>query len=346
MYEVCEFDKNFQMDLEPRLIEYLKKKKLYKKNGIESPMLEKEFSIDKQDVARIKAYLKGRKSGYDPNHTDFIQPDVNNFVSDELIKRDPRLEKIKEKQNRDKEAREQKDNYNIMSRSYDMYRDDRRFASAMGDDFKSKFNPRIWFDDKRANDVDSDEINPNVAKITDMKRRYRGPKVYKNKPPKIRRNDYMPWGSGENDDLSCPRYSLDEVMGKMDSYRENLVGYHHKNENDNFNVSLTENTEQKRGKEDSYHTTNPYVTGPKGPKKRDVDIENYLCMGHGGPTRGAKSLGYPNPAEHYFQYVSPDVQNPDNVVFERGMPSRMYNKDTTKSRYKGRDILPNFASSS
>jgi hypothetical protein len=74
-----------------------------------------------------------------------------------------------------------------------------------------------------------------------------------------------------------------------------------------------------------------------GSKLKDVNIENYLCYGN-TPSRSSKSLGYPNPVEHYFNYISDDISKPEHTVFEPGMPSRLYNKDTAKV-YKNREIM-------
>jgi hypothetical protein len=367
--EICNFDSRIEDKLEPRLTEYLKRKQYYKDNNIEGSMLEKEFNIDKNDIAKIKNYFQGKKLKKNIIHSDMIQPDSRHFPSEDL-QHDNRLQKIKNKQQRDREAVEQKNNYDVMARGYDMYRDDRKFASAYGDDFKSRFNPQVWMDDDfyRRNRVrqnqnpnaksrsvminsDSDQdsegsdfenSNPNIAnkqvrpnneQIKDMRKRYSNPNIYKNKPASIRYKDYMTRGC--NEDLASPNYSLDSIIGKLDTYNNNLSNYHREDEMDlDMKVSVPgAKCSNKREKENNYRAV-PYMNGSK---MRDVDIENYLCYGS-GPSRGSKSLGYPNPAEHYFQYISDDVSKPEHTVFEPGMPTRMRNKDTARS-YKTRDVM-------
>jgi hypothetical protein len=345
--EVSNFDLEMENKLEPRLMEYLKKKKLYKENGIEieNNITEKEFNIDKNDIIKIKNYLQGKKIKKNQSHNDMIEPDVQNFPSEKL-KTDSRLQKIKNKQQRDRDAIEQKNNYDVMARGYDMYRNDRKFASAYGNDFKSRFNPQVWMNNEKNNNFDSDgsdfeNENPNFLnkrsysqeQNIDMKRRYSNPNIYKNKPASIRYKDYMTRGC--NEDLASNNYSLDNIIGKLDTYRENLVKHNRHDESDiDISIPSYNNTNtNKREKENNYRAI-PHMNGSK---QRDVDIENYLCYGN-GPSRGAKSLGYPNPAEHYFQYISDDISKPEHTVFEPGMPTRMHNKDTARP-YKTRDIM-------
>lgn len=402
--EVCDFDSKLDEKLDMRLIEFLKKKQFYKDNNIEinNESLQKEFNIDKNDITKIKNYFQGKRLKKNQNsHSDMIQPITNGFPSEEL-KHDSRLDKIKKKQQRDKEANEQKDNYDGMSRGYDMYRNDRKFASAYGDDFKSRFNPQVWLDEEFyknkhhltrsplpssslkndnfvknnrlrkddklrsrniiPNDVsvynddkydrfdessDEDERNgynfakqnPNVAiapneeQILNKRRRYTNPNMYKHKKPDISYKKYIPRGC--NNDLAGPNYSLDSIIGKLDTYCDNLSDYHRHSEMDlDTKISVPGGKcNNKRGRENNYQS----VPQMNSSKMKDVDIENYLCYGN-GPSRGAKSLGYPNPAEHYFQYISDDVQKPEHTVFEPGMPTRIMNKDTARP-YKTRDVM-------
>jgi len=89
----------------------------------------------------------------------------------------------------------------------------------------------------------------------------------------------------------------------------------------------------KRDTENNYKSV-PYMNGSS---MKDIDAENYLSYGT-GQVKARKSRGYPNPAEHYFNYISNDIQTPEHSVFERGMPSRAFNK-TIARKYKERDVL-------
>jgi hypothetical protein len=65
-----------------------------------------------------------------------------------------------------------------------------------------------------------------------------------------------------------------------------------------------------------------------------VDIENYVK--YGVPTSKAKSLGFENPVEHYFQYIDDDIQKPEHVLFDRPADTRMANRKNVKP--KSREI--------
>ena len=67
---------------------------------------------------------------------------------------------------------------------------------------------------------------------------------------------------------------------------------------------------------------------------KNIDFENYVKYGY--TTSKARSLGFENPYEHQFQYIDEDIQNPDHVVFDRPMASRLDNK--TQQKFKQRDI--------
>ena len=62
---------------------------------------------------------------------------------------------------------------------------------------------------------------------------------------------------------------------------------------------------------------------------RDIGVDTYMKFGT-TPFRSGKSLGYPSTIEHSFNYISPDIQDPNHVVSERGIPSRGFNKMRNK----------------
>lgn len=343
-YESAEFENIAEIKLEPRLAEYLRKKKYYKENNINDNLIEKEYNISKNDIEKIKMYFESKKSkkkmfdNVNTYHTDYVDTRGQSFPS-MLEQKDKRLKRIEEKQQRDRDANQQRQNYDIISRGFDMYRDDRKFASAAGNDFKSLFNPEDWFHKGRnQEEIESDFENPNVSQVTDMRRRYANTNVYKNEPPQIRYNDYMTRGC--NEDLSKNKqnepYSLDSIIGNLQSYKQNTYRtYDRKNDIDaTTNVMMPHNnSNNKRDMENNYKAM-PYMNGSS---LRDVDVENYLSYGT-GQVRAKKSRGYPNWVEHHFDYISDDIQKPEHAVFERGMPSRMHNKDVARS-YKQREVL-------
>jgi hypothetical protein len=343
-FESAEFENIAEVKLEPRLSEYLKKKKHHKEHNINDDLIEKEYNISKRDIEKIKMYFeskKNKKKMFDNTntyHTDYVDTQGQKFPS-MTEQKDKRLKRIEDKQRRDREANQQRQNYDIISRGFDMYRDDRKFASAGGNDFKSRFDPEVWFENSRdQNELESDDENPNVSQVTDMRRRYANTHVYKNEPPKIRYKDYMTRGCNEGLSQNNPGepYSLDSIIGNLQSYKQNTYRtYDQKNAIDTVTGTVVPHNgcNDKRDMENNYKPM-PYMNGSS---LRDVDVENHLAYGT-GQVRAKKSRGYPNWVEHQFQYISNDIQKPEHSVWDPGMPTRMHNKDVAR-KYQGREVM-------
>lgn len=279
-----------KMGLDPRYRDYLAKKKYFKDNNIMGHDLDREYNITDQDKERIRAYfqIKNKQKtrithDNEIDHTGFqefqdkvsteyvdLRQSTSPFLADQI--KDKRMERIKKKQQTHTDAKHQRHNYDGIISKYDMYRDDRRFASAYGDDFrKSNFKPEQWFDETCGN-----TYQPN----TKTQNHYKQPKpvnfsqtnTYTN--PKSINNGY--------------------VFEKIES---------------------SDNTQD----------INKVI---RGARKRDINVDNYINYGnkYSETTRSAKSIGYPNPVEHYFQYISSDHQQPDHVVNNYGIPTRSFNR--------------------
>ena len=65
---------NNLISLEPRLSEYLNKKKFFEENNIDIDNLERKYSITKRDLVRIEAYQKGDLKSYNKTLDDDINP--------------------------------------------------------------------------------------------------------------------------------------------------------------------------------------------------------------------------------------------------------------------------------
>jgi len=289
-----------ELSLEPRLLEYLEKKKSYKNKSFESENLEKYYAITQKDINFINNYLSGKKND---TSSDFVEHKVSKFGSENLHN-DFRLHKMEKKQLKDKEALEQKNNYDDMYRKYDMYKKNSNFASATNNDFKTVFNPRIWLE----NNNKQDNMVAN-SKANDMKNRFAGMENTKNVPPPYKDNRNFP---------SSNNYTLDSIISKIDGFNDKVSCQ-------NFDYDENPNLE------------NLMNLNNNNKKKKNIDVENYLQYGS-TPNRSSKSLGYPTLAEHHFSYISNDISSPDHTVFERGMPSRLFNKDIAR-QYKSRDIM-------
>jgi len=127
----CQYDRhskiNFQCDnniqLEPRLQEYIKKKNFYRANNMETEVsFEKEFCITDEDLLRIKYFLKGEKNIYNyENQGKFIKKASPCVFEDpdKLYKSDPRYQKILKKVRKDKEANNLRKNYGKLNKDYE-----------------------------------------------------------------------------------------------------------------------------------------------------------------------------------------------------------------------------------
>lgn len=65
---------------------------------------------------------------------------------------------------------------------------------------------------------------------------------------------------------------------------------------------------------------------------KNIDVENEFKKGL--PSRSfindKRNKDYDNPIEHYFSYIDNDIQDPDHVVMQYPIPTRMSNKEHTE----------------
>jgi len=106
-----------ELSIEPRLLEYLSKKRFYKRNNIATAVsLEKEFQITPEDMETLKGYITLKKlqkfamdtpekNEFIPNDngmkfqnfsSDYDETEVPEFLSDKF-RDDPRFARLKEK---------------------------------------------------------------------------------------------------------------------------------------------------------------------------------------------------------------------------------------------------------
>ena len=310
---------NDDLGLEPRLLEYIKKKKFFKQNNIEIEFLDKEFSIRKNDLLKIKAFMKSDKKNYADSHTDIVDMSSASFPSSELQK-DPRMERIKAKQKKETEASEQRHDYGIISKSYDMYRNDRPFASAYGNDFsKSDFNPNNWFKNSKdeMSNLDQDKYFDNNTNSFNQTNTYVNPRSLN--------NGYI----GPATTINSNSHTIDDIIEKMNMPSFNT---NYQNSSNYSNYS----NKYKKEHENTYRSiplmssnSNLISNDVNNNYAKDIDVDSYMRMGT-TPLRAGKSLGYPSVMEHSFSYISSDIQDPSHVVMDRGIPSRTFNKENVK----------------
>ena len=129
---------------------------------------------------------------------------------------------------------------------------------------------------------------------------------------------------------------LGEIIGQLDSYGNKLNGtYQHMSEMDTDLKIVIPNVASngKKCLNSSSYRSVPYIGRTEGIRNIDVDCE----MRDSLTTRGSKSYGYSNPAEHYYDYISSDIQDPDHVVLDPGISTRLDNHKIARS-YK-REII-------
>lgn len=303
--------------LEPRLSEYIKKKRYYKENNIEPTInLEKIFSITDDDKKVIRSFLRGRPIYDDNNFNDFKdRTSVTTackkqfFPSKAFRDLDPRVSEL-EKQGQKK--------FNIPvnrgmfagSKTYDepikidnnIIYDSRDFTGFSLNDtrFDPRSDPRIEFGPEKFNKYESQyRVNKNSGN-QDSRRHYSSAKC----------NTYM------NNYPECCFKSDDRVLDRKTKCNQNIasygitpgpINYGDKSEMDTKNKVVIPNvgSNEKRNM-----STYQYMSEFNDRETRDVDFELELIRGMPSSVKlKNRSYGYRNPSENYFSYISDDFQS-------------------------------------
>jgi hypothetical protein len=313
---------NSNNKLEPRIVEYLKRKKFYEENNINCDEIEKQYQITKKDLETINIYNN--------NGRQFTQKTVKNYDEDnDLIDfakskfemtnmYDPRLERINEKVKRERDASKHKYNTTNLQRNYDMY--SRDFSSTTSKDFSNEFNLDNIRDEMSAPLQKEYEPNSNFNTheliSPASKHQY-------NNPPTIQRDQRLPYQRTNQTDTNIG-------SGYSKTYRVAETPYVQKcNTFDVDNkITIPANNCRKNDLNMLYNEFNTFGN------TKNIDYENYVKYGY--PTSKAKSLGFENPSDHFFQFIDPDIQDPRHVVSDRPILTRLDNKTT--ARAKKRDV--------
>ena len=158
-------------------------------------------------------------------------------------------------------------------------------------------------------------------------------RIYDNYPPTVQ-NNLRIYPMQNNKSIKQPTMHdtrIGGVIGDLETYASKInKTYQFKSEIDNESKHVIPCVNSK-GK--NYINTAAYKSVPyigRGDGVRDISIETEMIQGISGrtrrysndktldqlyleqnsglPARGAKSLGYKNPIEHYFDYISDDIQ--------------------------------------
>jgi len=338
------------INLEPRLVEYIRKKRYYKKNDVyPSIPLEKQYSITEEDKKLIYWYLKGKRDMVQNNtFGDYVDPTSSKFQTNDAYS-DPRFDRIRNKLQKQKEAQQMRHNYGTIEERYSMYKQ-RVAPMSADDDYHVRgmmaHSNNIPIDYDESNCIADDDYHDGgmmTYQNTNPSNRATGDNFlldshdfatnnpYSVKSPQRRTYNNPPRvirGRARQDNRFEDNNNVRKIIGELDTYHSNVERDYGRESNmdlDSRSVIPNINCNNKRGIGENNYSSVPYLMD-KG--VRDVDVENYIR--NGVPDSKAKSLGYANPVEHYFDYISDDIQDPNHIVFERGVPTRLYNRQTAR----------------
>ena len=289
--------------IEPRLAEYYLRKKFNKKNNIEdSGILERTYQITNYDIKVINDFIKtgsiGSKNLDNQLMCDYVElpKEKQKFPSEELMN-DYRFQRLKKKYDADKNANVAKDDISNLSRNYDDFITDYG-CKEDNNNTKSRINENTKYQ-QYDNPYILNRENPTHERL--FKREHAQSSIQLNQV--VYDNQYNSYQKHEP--------TLDNILSKTKKYKE-----HVDKTNDYLSPSDYEDLARL-----NLNTLNNC--------KDQVGIENYIK--YGNPTSKAKSLGFENPVEHFFQYIDDSIQDPDHVCFDRPQMTRTMNRKSFRS---------------
>jgi len=332
------------IQLEPRLQEYMRRKKFNNQNSIRSDIPEEqEFAITRDDLKMIRKYTKGNENLYSEKsigkmyrHDHMVRPITTFFDDTNDFKKDERYQRILKKAESHKKATDAQSNLNNMDSEYSTF-----FNS---NPYEREFNGTIerpYIDPKKNTTGDLNKtgsqymmdsrdlaIGPSrpqkTKKASDMSDKTNGsyrynvnnkqsnPNIY-NHPPSISLNQYL---TPQKVNGGLPhKNDLNQLIGTIDEYQKNLNRSQSMNNYQDGSVDM--DTKQMIGGKNmrsQRETTNQYNSVPMmyGMGMMDVCVEESL-RGHTRDT-SKKTAGYRNMFENNFQYISPEISDPNHTV--------------------------------
>jgi hypothetical protein len=308
--------------LEPRLQEYMKKRKYYKENGIQpSVPLEREFSISNNDKRLLRAFLSGDTNVYKQKRYEKIMEEKKREASfpSSNFPEDPRvLVPIKQENkvptNRgmfvpEKNNRYYEDPIKVQDEKIMDSRDfcDKNFRGFDVND--SKFNPRP-----------DPKINPGYEDINKCGSPYRisDGSVYDSCKASQKRKHKMSTKNTYNDYHNDPHQTYLNY-DLIDEYEHNM------NRIKKEKPIIKEHPDSKL----LYQS------------RMNTEVESELIRGMPSMRPHNRSYGYRDTFENHFDYIDDDFQNPDNTDLwvRGGEATRLDNKFATKNRTYVREIM-------
>lgn len=357
------------IQLEPRLQEYLRRKKFNEENDIEPPIPEEqEFCITEFDMKMLKRFRQGKKKLYsskrlakDPH---FVEPLADNFSMsmEHDFKKDPRYKRLQKKLESHKKAQREIRNFEGIDEDYTIFHQSNPY------DLKPEQKPKKIskpYDDPDNDNSSDDEMfhgelmmdsrdlmlgrsrpikSQNQAGARDsfdsMKisrdlsnnsycyspnRKSANPNSYHH-PPRIAYKQYvMP--QRVDGGLEHSR-NVSDIIGNLDSYNKHLNETYEYIQSDvdldtkTFTPGTRTNT---RREMPSCYQSVPFMYGNG---LADVSLEDSLRGGIRDSSK--KSVGFRNPFEHSFSYISEDISDPNHTVQMWPQNSRGQNKEIAR----------------
>lgn len=303
--------------LEPRLQEYLKKRKHYRDNGIEPCVsFEKEFRITHHDKRVLKAYLTGDKVKCQLLSE---QPSTSLKSSTKSTK-----QYFPSKTFRDSDARVPKLNKHSFEKPVNrgMFHPDK--GGSFYED-KDDINTDVIMDarDFKSNsNLGFDMNNTRFDPRSDPKM-FTGPEYYSRHSSQYR-VDKDP----RNRNIISNMYKNDDFTGKYCAFSTLLT--------DNITNTTNINKKSNKKKLSKADKTYNYMMNNdicKGSDAIDTDFETTLQRGM--PSHTTKSYGYRNPDEHYYHFINSQFHNPELIEswVRGGDSTRRSNKSIARQRY-------------
>jgi len=300
--------------IEPRIQEYIKKKKFYKQNNLHTSVnIENEFQITKKDKAIIKKILNGKTNIYNNKKNDNEIKRKNRYFpsSKNGIRDDHRVPKLKNTKKIDR--------YDVSNHYADKRLD--------FDEDKSE----LFYNKKNNVEILDPMILSDTYASLGMKK-----KISQNKIENKRENKR----ENEIENRIFNNKLLDDGVNK-------ILTRNKRYDNMQQRVSRNDNNMYKKFDEINYQNNKNIM--PNISKSKNLNIINYKKISNlhnlpqdnletelirGMPSHTMKSYGYRNPEEHYFDYIEDDIQNANNVILpypRGGVSTRLTNKNQIKN---------------
>lgn len=370
------FDIN-TIQLEPRLQEYIRRKRFNEENDIEPPISEEqEFCITPYDLKMIKKFKKGTKKLYSSKRLSkdphFVETETTDFEID--FKKDPRYKRLQKKMQSHKDAQNQIRNLDAIDEDYTIFHQSNPY------DLKpTKKSQRIAkpYDDPNndiGSDVDSNDSNDN-NNIDEFMMNSRDFVLAPSRPVKtdngkqnVHRNDnkinmnYNNYNNNERNEfcynpnrqtknfntyhhpsnIAYKQYlkpqkinggiehsrNINDIIGNLDSYNKHLDNsysyIHGVADLDTKTFISGSNAKTQREMQTGYRSV-PFMYANGLP---DVSLEDSMRGGFKDSSK--KSIGFKNPFEHQFDYISGDISDPNHTVQMWPQSTRGENKQISR----------------